>query len=249
MPPSPATNTSKYSHPPAEVITTCINPKTFAMTFDDGPYIYENKISDNLVKEGVLGTFFINGYNYDCIYNQKIVDQLTHTFKQGHMIGSHTWSHPNITLLTDAQFNQQLDLIETAMRKILGVKPRYFRPPYGNVSEANLRILNKRGYKVINWTFDSGDSLDVPAKQSIKDYDQTARLFPLPQIALNHETIESTAQTVAPYAIKRLKKAGYRLVTIAECLGNKNTPNDFYQWVGKPSKRDSSWTCEGTPAP
>ncbi|KAH9821215.1 family 4 carbohydrate esterase [Melampsora americana] len=232
-----------------EVITTCKNPKTFAMTFDDGPFIYENKISDYLHNKSIRGTFFINGNNYDCIYNQQIVDQLIHTFKQGHLIGSHTWSHPNITLLTPSQLNQQLELIEIAMKKILGVKPRYFRPPYGDITDENLKVLKTRGYTVVNWNFDSGDSLGVSATESKNRYDQTARLFPRPQISLNHETIQSTAEIVTPYAVTVLKKAGYRLVDIAECLGLPSTPQQFYQSVGKPEKRDSSWTCDGSPVP
>ncbi|EGF99408.1 family 4 carbohydrate esterase [Melampsora larici-populina 98AG31] len=232
-----------------EVITACKTSKTFALTFDDGPYIYENKISDYLVKNGIRGTFFINGYNFDCIYNQQIVDQLTHTFKQGHLIGSHTWSHPNITLLTATQLNRELELVETAMKKILGVVPRYFRPPYGAITEENLIVLKKRGYTVVNWNLDSGDSLGLTAAESMKEYDQTARKYPRPQISLNHETKQPTAESVTPYAVTALKKAGYRLVDVAECLGLPSTPAQFYQSVGKPQKRDSSWTCEGTPVP
>ncbi|KAH9811548.1 family 4 carbohydrate esterase [Melampsora americana] len=237
-------NTTECRDGAADIITTCIHPKTFAMTFDDGPYIYQNNISDYLTKNNIRGTFFINGDNFECIYNQTIVDQLIHTFKQGHLIGSHSWSHPNITLLTAAQFNQQLDLVEIAMKKILGVKPRFFRPPYGDVNEENLQILKRRGYKVVNWNFDIGDATGSTANESKISYDQTARLFPLPQIALTHETVQSTAEDVTPYAVPLLKNAGYRLVDVAECLGYQSTPNDFYQWVGEPEKRDSSWTCE-----
>lgn len=96
-----------------QVITTCKESGTFALTFDDGPYIYENELSDFLISRGVHGTFFVNGYNYDCIYDQNIVDQLKHStfhlefchalvlhslilsflfvaFGQGHLIGSHS---------------------------------------------------------------------------------------------------------------------------------------------------------------
>lgn len=63
-------------------------------------------------------------------------------------------------------------------------------------------------------------------------------------IALNHETKRDTAQTVIPAAVKELKKKGYKLVFVSECLGIEP-----YQAVGKPKKRDSTWTCTGLPAP
>lgn len=62
-----------------QVITTCRNPNSFAMTFDDGPYIYQNNISDYLISRGIHGTFFVNGYNYDCIYEENIVASLRHS--------------------------------------------------------------------------------------------------------------------------------------------------------------------------
>ncbi|KAG0145357.1 hypothetical protein CROQUDRAFT_45937 [Cronartium quercuum f. sp. fusiforme G11] len=222
------------------IISTCKESGTFALTYDDGPYIYEQELSDYLSSQGIHGTFFINGYNYDCIYDANIVAQLKHTFSQGHLIGSHTWSHPNIATLSASEFERQLDLIEIAMIKILGVKPRYFRPPYGNINDQNLEILNKRGYKVITWSFDSGDSSGQSSSQSDQSYDKIAKTFPIPQIALNHETHPTTVQDVSKHAVDVLRKAGYRLVSVSECLGSGSSQNDYYQYVGKPQKRDVS---------
>ncbi|EGG01752.1 family 4 carbohydrate esterase, partial [Melampsora larici-populina 98AG31] len=224
----------------AKVISTCRDSGTFALTFDDGPYIYENEVSDFLSSRGIHGTFFINGYNYDCIYDQNIVDQLRHTFSQGHLIGSHTWSHPDITTLSAADFNIQLDLVETAMKKILGVKPRYFRPPFGRINDENLQILNSRGYKVVTWSFDSGDSTGASTTTSDQAYDEISKSFPTPQIALNHETHETTASEVSQHAVQVLQKAGYRLVSVSECLGSGRSQDDYYQDIGEPEQRDVS---------
>ncbi|KAH9814638.1 family 4 carbohydrate esterase [Melampsora americana] len=239
--PDPLT-TRELLHPRAvgQLYQTCNKPGLVALTFDDGPWIYENTISDFLKARNILGTFFINGDNYDCIYNQSIVNQLKHTFQQGHLIGSHTWSHPDITKLKDAELKVELDRMETALKRILGVVPRYFRAPYGNVDDRTLDILAKRGYKVINWTFDSGDAVGEPPEKSIKGYDELSKSFPSPQIALNHETYDTTANQVVPYAVDVLQKAGYKLVSMSECLGYKNTPEDFYQYVGEPQERDVS---------
>ncbi|KAI9610520.1 hypothetical protein H4Q26_006662 [Puccinia striiformis f. sp. tritici PST-130] len=124
----------------ADPPTICSRPGLAALTFDDGPYDYQNQIADYLHNRGINGTFFVNGNNYDCIYDEQYVQRLKRTFAQGHLIGSHTWSHPNISTLSAPQLNQQLDLVERALMKILGVKPKFFRAPYGEHNKQSLDI-------------------------------------------------------------------------------------------------------------
>ncbi|GAA5838962.1 hypothetical protein JCM11251_007840 [Rhodosporidiobolus azoricus] len=226
------------------VVTYCKNPNQFALTFDDGPYQYGADIAKTLQNNGAKGTFFVNGYNWGCIYDR--ADDLIARYKAGHVIASHTWSHPDIARLSDSQLNKQLDLVETALRKILGVKPRFFRAPYGSVSSANLRVLKNRGYSVIGWnhdSFDAGSNDGNPVK-SVAAYKALSASGGKSYIALNHETKQGTARTIIPQIVPELKKKGFRLVSMSECLNLSP-----YQSVGTPGKRDSSWTCSGTPAP
>lgn len=68
-------------------------------------------------------------------------------YAQGHTLGSHTWSHADVTKLNYDQINSELERVETAFIKILGVKPLYFRPPYGAINDLALQVLSDRGYK------------------------------------------------------------------------------------------------------
>ncbi|GAA5876878.1 hypothetical protein JCM1840_002688 [Sporobolomyces johnsonii] len=222
------------------VITTCKNSGEFAMTFDDGPYIWGPQLESLFEKYDSKTTFFVNGNNWDCIYDR--ADDLIARYNAGYQIGSHTWTHVDIATITPAELNEQLDLVETALKKILGVKPRFFRPPYGSYNAQALQVLKERGYTVVNWSFDSGDSVGKSASSSIASYKKLQ--YPSPQIALNHETYKSTVETVAPTVVPMLIKKGYKLVTVAECLGVSP-----YQSIGTPGKRDKTWTCAGTPAP
>ncbi|GAA5973558.1 hypothetical protein JCM11641_007118 [Rhodosporidiobolus odoratus] len=222
------------------VMTTCKNSGQIALTFDDGDYPYGTQIANYLTKQGLKGSFFVNGYNWNCIYDR--ADDLVARYKQGHIIGSHTWSHPDITKLSDAKFNQQLDLVETALKKILGIKPRFFRAPYGNTNAAKLKILKARGYTVVGWNFDSNDANGRAPADTVNDYKKL--VYPKTYIALNHETKEGTAKTVIPQIVPALLKKGYQLVDLPTCLGVSP-----YQSVGTPGNRDSTWTCSGTPAP
>ncbi|GAA5931042.1 chitin deacetylase [Sporobolomyces koalae] len=224
------------------VITTCKNQGEFALTFDDGPYVYGQQIRQTLSDNGAKATFFVNGENYACIYDN--ADEIKARYAAGHLIGSHTWGHDDITTLSTDQLNAQLQYVEDALKKIIGVKPRFFRPPYGNYDSKSLQVLKNRGYTVVNWSFDSGDSVGKTPSSSISAYKKLAQSYPKPQIALNHETYEGTAKKVIPSVVPMLVNKGYKLVTVAQCLGVSP-----YQSVGKASKRDSSWTCDGKPGP
>ncbi|KAL4255782.1 hypothetical protein AB1N83_013660 [Pleurotus pulmonarius] len=128
--------------------------------------------------------------------------------------------------------------VEQALQRICGVQPAFMRPPFGNYNNLVREAASVRGQSLATWDFDSGDSLGVSAQASKNRYNTVAGQRPRTILALNHETVASTAQQVIPYAIQRLHAAGYRLVTVAECLGRQP-----YQWVGKPKTKDSSWKC------
>lgn len=98
------------------VFSTCQQPGQFALTFDDGPHGYGAEITQFLNSKGVKATFFVNGNNYGCIYDR--AEELQARFKAGHQIASHTWSHPNLAGLTDAQVNRQLALVRPVTSSI-----------------------------------------------------------------------------------------------------------------------------------
>jgi LysM repeat protein len=126
-------------------IYSCSVPNTFAITFDDGPYKYTQELVDYLDKNNIKATFFINGQNYGNIFTYQ--DFLLAAYKSGHQIAHHTWSHPNISTLTDAELTLEITKLEDAFLQILGVIPTYFRPPFGEYTDASLKVLNKLGYK------------------------------------------------------------------------------------------------------
>ncbi|KAL8279650.1 hypothetical protein RQP46_007963 [Phenoliferia psychrophenolica] len=198
----------------ASVHTTCTKSGTFAMSFDDGPYIWGGDVATFFEQHGSLASFFVNGHNWDCIYDR--ADDLLARYNAA-------WGHDDITTLSASEFAEQLDLVETALLKILGVKPRFF---------------------LVTWDVDSGDSTGLTPSQSINVYSKLYSQYPKPHMALNHETYHGTVYEVIQNVVPKLLSAGYQLVTIADCLGV-----DPYQSVSSPGKRDSTWTCDGKPKP
>ncbi|KAG6845255.1 hypothetical protein H0H87_011990 [Tephrocybe sp. NHM501043] len=223
---------------PAQVITKCTVPNTTALTFDDGPYQYLQSISDQLSAAGAVGTFFFNGNNYDCIYNSESVKRAQYAFGKGHQIGSHTWRHAHLPELSYDELQSEFYRTEDALNKILGIVPAFTRPPYGEYNDLVRQVAGERGQTLVNWDFDSGDSVGKTAAQSNQLYDNVAQRHPSTLLALNHEVYQTTAEIVVPHAIETLQGAGYRLVSVAECLGMEP-----YKQRGSPSVRDSSWKC------
>jgi hypothetical protein len=131
-----------------------------------------------------------------------MVQILRDTYKAGHQIGSHSWSHPHAAGLTDAQFDLQITLVDEALVKILGVRPAHYRPPYGEISESNLNVLTRHNYTVAAlWDAVSGPGTNTPVDASNAMYAQRAGQFPSPHMVLNHEqdTVSSLSNAFEAY--------------------------------------------------
>lgn len=224
--------------PMAQVITKCTKPNTVALTFDDGPFVYAYDISKALIAAGGKGTWFFNGNNYGCIYTDDNIKRVRYLRDKGHQLGSHTWGHKNLPTLNRNQLHDEMWKVEQALQRIAGVQPAHMRPPFGEYNNLVREVAFERGQKIINWDLDSGDSAGASAASQKSLYDQTISRRPSTILALQHETYQQTAQNVVPYAIQKLTAAGYKLVTVAECLGEP-----AYQFETSPGTKDASWKC------
>lgn len=221
-----------------QVVSHCIQHKTVALTFDDGPYNNAKFIVDTLDKAGAKGTFFYNGNNWECIYNQ--VENIEYVYQHGHQIGSHTWSHSHLLSFNRSQVISEFQKVDDALRRILGILPAFWRPPYGEYNQTILDIASGQFERTaVLWDLDSGDSTGSTVAHSKAIYDKAIQSDKSNYISLEHETSSTTAHQVLPYAISVLQKAGYNLVTVAECLGGL----DPYQQVSTPQKPNSNWHC------
>ncbi|KAH0584793.1 hypothetical protein H2248_008073 [Termitomyces sp. 'cryptogamus'] len=198
---SAAATPYKRQAPLAQVITRCTVPNTAALTFDDGPWVYLYDISKALVAANATGTFFFNGDNSsrcnafedECIYNADEIKRVRYAFDKGHQVASHTWAHKDLTTLTWDQIHDEMWRVELALSRIIGVVPAFMRPPYGNYNDLVRQASEIRGQKLVIWDFDSGDSVGATPDESKDNYDELIDEHPQTILALNHETIETTA--------------------------------------------------------
>ncbi|MBD5607625.1 MAG: polysaccharide deacetylase family protein, partial [Desulfovibrio sp.] len=127
-----------------------------ALTFDDGPSIYTPALLDMLASYGIKATFFLLGRSAD--YYPEITRRIV---REGHEVGNHSWSHPNLKRLsTDAQA-WQIERTDEILRD-LGAAPLYMRPPYGAFDERTEKIAEKLGVSLILWSMDSYDWKRLP---------------------------------------------------------------------------------------
>ena len=104
--------------------------KQVSITFDDGPSEYTDRILDVLKQKQVSATFFVIGENVE-----QFPSQIKREYAEGHNIGNHTYSHPNIA--GESNESTQLEL-STTLRLIehaIGHGTMLFRPPYNADSE------------------------------------------------------------------------------------------------------------------
>ena len=100
-------------------------------------------------------------------------------------------------------------------------------------------------YEIIGWDVQTEDAALVPHEADFgkKFYDMIIRQQLSSANVLMHEMKENTTNVVLPYGVTVLKKAGYTLSSVAQCVG-KPDRGEWYQAIGKAEERDERWTCE-----
>ncbi|KAL2258723.1 hypothetical protein VTK26DRAFT_7855 [Humicola hyalothermophila] len=218
-------------------IYDCENPGDIALTFDDGPYIYTNDLLDKLKSYGAKATFFLTGTNLgkgqindpSTIYP----DIIRRMHAEGHQIASHTWSHQNASQLSDTQFTNQIIWNEIAINSVLGFFPTYMRPPY-SICESNCQnILSNLGYHIVYFDLDTEGYLHATADQiqTSKNIWDDAIDGSNPEtdnyLQIEHDIHYQVVYNLTDYILTSLFSAGYRAVTVGECLGDP--PANWYR--------------------
>ncbi|KAI0378728.1 hypothetical protein F5Y04DRAFT_261458 [Hypomontagnella monticulosa] len=157
--------------------------------------------------------------------------------RRGHQVGSHTWTHPHLDMLSSEERVRQMVWNEMALRNVLGVVPTYMRPPYGEWRDLGVRgDLDRLGYHVVMYDVDTKDYMhnsEDGIKDSIAVFDRAvADGGNGSYIVLCHDIREWTALRLVPAMLRILGERGYRAVTVGECLGD---PERF--WYRDPRAR------------
>ena len=189
-----------------ETTTKIIDPykKSIAITFDDGPSRYTNKLLDILKKYDASATFFVIGNKVE-IYS----DTMRRMVKEGNEIGNHSYNHKWLTKLNEEEFLSQINMTQQIIKKITGFTPRLMRPTYG---ACNQTLRKRSKLQIVMWDVDTRDwethNISKILKQTIKNTKDGS-------IILMHDTKENTV-ILLEKLLKELKSKDYQFVTVSE---------------------------------
>jgi peptidoglycan-N-acetylglucosamine deacetylase len=227
-----------------------------AMTFDDGPDPeWTPKILDVLKRENVPGTFFLIG-----IQAEKFSSLTKRIYREGHEIGNHTFTHPDISSIGSYYMRVELNLTEQLFASRLGIRTMLFRPPYSVDAEPDtedevkpLEVTQSMGYITIGNKLDTKDWSDEPPLTPQQIADSVLNHLPpcrpndqaCGNIVLMHDGGGDRERTVLalPLIIDGARARGFTFVPVYKLMGKTKADvmpplptNEFWSarlnWIG-----------------
>jgi peptidoglycan-N-acetylglucosamine deacetylase len=208
------------------------HPNEVAISFDDGPDPeWTPKILDILKRKNAKATFMVIGSAAD-----ENVNILKRIYREGHELGNHTWTHPDISDISQQHLDLEVKLTGRLFASKLGVQPLYFRPPYDIDEEPDtddqakpVVQIQRDGYTIIGNKIDTDDWNEHPRKspqeisQSVLRQLDTMKVKPQfrGSIILMHDGGGNRQATVdaLPVLIDTLRAHGYTIVPVSALMG------------------------------
>lgn len=201
--------------------------KKLALTYDDGPNDpHTLRLLEVLARHEVRATFFLIGR-----YVARRSDIVRQVVKAGHVVGNHTFSHPNLIFCSRGQAETEIQQCQQVVHEAVGEQTRLFRPPFGGRHAGTLRLARSLGLEPIMWNVTGYDWRSKPAQyveQKVRAkvrggdvillHDGGHREFG----ADRSQTVIATDRLVARY-----KSEGYEFMTVPEMMKNSVPGSQF----------------------
>jgi len=211
---SPTEKPTPVPTPPEPKITVSSVPVDgpyIALTFDDGPSEkLTPRLLDLLAQHHIHATFFVIGENV--AQHPEIVKRAA---SEGHEIGNHSWSHPNLAKISDENVRSQIKRTEEAISGAIGARPVLLRPPYGSLTARQKHFIHDElGYEIVLWDVDPYDwkrpGPTVVTNRIVKETRPGS-------IVLSHDIHPGTIEAM-PATLSELEAKGFKFVTVSELL-------------------------------
>lgn len=180
---------------------------SIAITFDDGPSgRYTGRLLDGLKERSVKASFFLIGENAE--ENPVLVERI---YKEGHLIGNHTYSHVQMTHLSEEAAVREIERTDQVISAITGEHVAYMRPPFGawqRELEVRMEVLPVLwSVDPLDWTTENVDEIVSKVVTEVEEGD----------IILLHDCYASSVEA-ALRIVDILQKEGYEFVTVDRLL-------------------------------
>jgi len=209
-------NAKEAANPGSYILQAKTDKQELCLTFDDGP---DNHITPAVLRvlknAGVKAAFFFLGEQIE--HFPTVVKQ---ALNEGHLVLSHGYRHRDFRKRSSESVErEEIRKSKELIEALGGEDVKMFRPPYGAVTDEQIRYFASRGYRIINWSVDSFDWQKGAKEQEIVD---TVLHYAHPgAIILMHS---GSANKNSPKALERiirgLKEKGYRFVRLDKLLAN-----------------------------
>jgi peptidoglycan-N-acetylglucosamine deacetylase len=182
-----------------------------AMTFDDGPSSENTpRLLEMLKQRNIKATFFLIGEN--AAANPDLVRRI---LAEGHEIGNHSWTHPQLSKLSDDRVTTEITKTQGAIKDASGYTPTLLRPPYGAITARQREwIENQFGLNIILWSVDPLDwkrpGASVITQRILSQVRPGA-------IILSHDIHKQTIDAM-PATLDGLISKGYKFVTVTQLI-------------------------------
>lgn len=177
-----------------------------ALTFDDGPGDDTMRLLDGLRERGVKASFFLMGRKVE-----KRPDTVAQMYADGHLIGSHTYSHISFFESSEEEIAEELKKTDDAIAAICGETAAFYRPPYGYYFGWQLNAIDKIA---VLWSDSPRDWVHTDEDYI---YNYLVEHATDGEIVLLHDTKPVTVSAVLR-AIDTLSEQGYEFVRADELL-------------------------------
>ena len=178
-----------------------------ALTFDDGPSKYWTEgLLDGLTQRNVKATFFLIGASAEA--HPKLVERMV---EEGHLIGNHTYSHVQLTTISDEAACAEIEEANEVLSKAVGEGIHYIRPPFGSWQPGLDSLVDMQ---VVLW---SVDPQDWKVQNTERIVEKVLREVEDGDIILLHDVYRESVEA-AFRIIDELQAKGYEFVRVDELL-------------------------------
>lgn len=187
--------------------------KLIALTFDAAWGADKTQgILDIMAQFGAKGTFFLVGFWID-----KYAEETKAIAEAGFEIGNHSRNHLNMPKLSDGEIRAEIEYVNDKVEELTGVKPTYFRAPFGDYSDRLVNAVEALGMVEVQWSIDSLDWKGLSAKQI---YDRVVPKAKSGDIVLFHNNSDHVLDAL-PTVLAALKAKGFKFVALSELVATE----------------------------